>query len=230
MRRSTIAFLGFAIVAAAICIRLGFWQLDRREQRRARNAVIAERMKSAPVDASSLTDDTTARFRRVRVTGRPDFEHEFLLTLRGNRGSPGADIITPFRIPGSDTAILVNRGWIYSPDGMTADLVRWREPDTTFMGYVASFEAGQPGDSIRNQGIRRLGYEAAARAVPYPIKRFYVVAVNETTLVNGTTGVVRLEPPKLDEGPHMSYAFQWFAFAGIALIGGGIVAARTMQG
>jgi cytochrome oxidase assembly protein ShyY1 len=38
--------------------------------------------------------------------------------------------------------------------------------------------------------------------------------------------VARLTPPPLDEGPHLSYAIQWFAFAAIALIGAGAVAIR----
>ena len=29
-----------------------------------------------------------------------------------------------------------------------------------------------------------------------------------------------IDPPSLDEGPHRSYAIQWFSFAAIALVGG----------
>jgi surfeit locus 1 family protein len=230
MRRSTILFLVIAIASAAGCIRLGFWQLDRRQERRQRNAIVAERMKASPVPVGTLTEDTsTIRFRRVRVSGQPDFEHEFLLTLRGHNGSPGVDVITPFRVAGTDTAILVNRGWIYSPDGMTAELARWREPDTAFTGYVELFDTGSSSDSVRRNGIRRMSYDAIARTLPYPIRTFYVVATADSTPPGGTKGVVRLALPALDEGPHMSYAFQWFAFGTIALVGGGIVAARSMR-
>lgn len=230
MRRSTILFLLISLCAAIGCVRLGFWQLDRLKQRRGRNAVIASRLQAQPVAARSLPGDTTVdRFRRVTVAGQPDFEHEFVLTLRGHNGSPGVDIITPLRVAGTDSAILVNRGWIYSPDGMTADLQRWREPDSTFTGYVESFESGVGSDSIRRNGIRRMDYAAVARTIPYPIRTFYVVATSEKEQPGGTTGVVRLSVPKLDEGSHMSYAFQWFGFAAIALVGGGVVAARSMR-
>lgn len=37
----------------------------------------------------------------------------------------------------------------------------------------------------------------------------------------------RLPPPTLDQGPHRSYAAQWFAFAIIALVGGVILFRRT---
>lgn len=230
MRRSTILFLVLAVGAAAGCIRLGIWQLDRRAQRRAMNAVVAARIHGEPVALSALTGDTSVnRFRRVRVAGRPDFAHEFMLTLRGNNGSPGVDIITPVLSPGSDSAVLVNRGWIYSPDGMTADLAPWTESDTAFTGYVDSFESGSAADSVRRNGIRKMDYAAIARVLPYPVRGFYVVALADSIAEGGTKGVVRLRPPKLDDGPHLSYAFQWFAFATIALIGGGIVTARSMQ-
>ena len=49
------------------------------------------------------------------------------MTGRTRSGSPGVHILTPLRIPESDTALLVNRGWVYSPDARTVDLTRWRE-------------------------------------------------------------------------------------------------------
>jgi surfeit locus 1 family protein len=229
MRPSTIVFVLLAICSAALFVGLGLWQLDRRTERRARNAIIAERMLSAPVTLANLDGDTSkSHYRRVRVTGHPDFDRDIALTLRGNLGSPGVDILTPVRIAGSDSAILVNRGWIYSPDGMTADLSKWREPDTTFSGYVEEFETGTSRDSVRLNGIRRTNYAAIARVLPYPIRTFYVVATTDSTPAN-TTGVVRLKPPVLNEGPHLSYAIQWFSFATIAVVGAGIVAARSMQ-
>jgi len=161
--------------------------------------------------------------------GHPDFDRDLALTLRGNLGSPGVDILTPVRTPGNDSALLVNRGWIYSPDGMTADLSKWREADSTFSGFVEEFESGASRDSVRLNGIRRMDYAAIARVLPYPIRTFYVVATIDSTPAN-TTGVVRLKPPVLDEGPHLSYAFQWFSFATIAVVGAGIVTARSPRG
>lgn len=229
MRRSTVLFVFFALCGAALFVKLGLWQLDRRTQRRARNAIVAARIRSAPVTLDRLGGDTSlTHYRRVRVTGHPDFDRDLALTLRGNMGSPGVDILTPVRTPGNDSAILVNRGWIYSPDGMTADLSKWREADTTFSGYVEEFEGGGGRDSVRLNGIRRMNYAAIARVLPYPIRTFYMVATIDSTPTN-TTGVVRLKPPVLDEGPHLSYAFQWFSFATIAVVGAGIVAARSMR-
>lgn len=233
LRASTMAFLVFAIAAAIVCVRLGLWQLDRREMRQASNATIVARSGAPAVPVQTLTGDTAAlRFRLAVVAGVPDYEREMLLTHRGHQGSPGVDILTPVRIPGSDSAVLVNRGWVYAPDGMTIDHARWRERDTPFTGYVESFESA-PNDSLRNGAIRRASYEAIARTLPYPIRRFYVVALGDSVrMADSTPGrpaIVRLRAPKLGEGPHLSYAIQWFSFAAIAVIGAAIVTARSMR-
>ncbi|HWJ15241.1 MAG TPA: SURF1 family cytochrome oxidase biogenesis protein, partial [Gemmatimonadaceae bacterium] len=64
-------FVLFAVVSAAVFVRLGIWQLHRLGERRARNTVISDRLREAERDAGSLafTDTTGIRFRRVRVTG-----------------------------------------------------------------------------------------------------------------------------------------------------------------
>lgn len=227
MRWSTILFVLIAISCAALFVALGFWQLDRRGQRRARNAIVAAQMQTAAVGLGDLAGDTAANhYRRVRLSGHPDFDRDIALTLRGHAGSPGVDILTPVRLAGGDSAILVNRGWIYSPDGMTADLSRWRETDTTYTGYVEEFEPGSAGDSVRANGIRRMNYAALSRVLPYPIRTFYVVATASAFPMD-SAHVMRLGPPPLDEGPHLSYAVQWFSFAAIAIVGAGVVVART---
>jgi len=62
--------------------------------------------------------------------------------------------------------------------------------------------------------------------LPYPVSRVYLVATAQDTTKPVAERVARLPTPALDEGPHLSYAFQWFAFAAIALIGGATVAVR----
>jgi surfeit locus 1 family protein len=231
VKRSTIAFLFIAICLAAGCIRLGIWQLDRRTQRLAMNARIESRMNAPAQPVGAIDRDTLeSRFATVIVSGVPDYDHEVVLTHRGHNGAPGVDVLTPMRIPGQDTAVLVNRGWVYSPDGMFIELHRWRDTATTFSGYVDSFRSA-PGDTLRDRRIRHASFEAIARAIPYPIHPFYVVALTPASSDSSSSRpqIIRLPPPKLDEGPHLSYALQWFGFATIALVGGVIVAARSMQ-
>jgi len=216
-------FVAFALISAAVFVRLGFWQLSRRQERRARNALVAARLDSTAVSVASLPRDTAlARFRRVRVTGVPDYEHELVWAARTHKGSPGVNLLTPVRLPGSDTAILLNRGWVYSGDGATVDLAKWRDRDSTFIGYVEELPSVVGASyTDRPSVIARLSHDVVAKALPYPVAPVYVIVLSDSAIA--ADRIARLSAPPLDEGPHLSYAFQWFAFATVALVGVGIV-------
>jgi surfeit locus 1 family protein len=220
-------FVAIAVVLAAICVRLGFWQLSRLAERKARNALVAARMTSEPVDIALLPRDTAvANFRRVRVAGTPDYAHELLHAARTRRGSPGVNIFTPIHVVGSDTAVLVNRGWVYSPDGATLDLTKWRERDSVLVGYVVELPAsGGAAYRDRPNTIARLSYDVVSRALPYPVRPIYVVALDNETgdTSNASNRIARLPVPALDNGSHFSYAVQWFSFATVALVGAALV-------
>ena len=226
-------FVACAVLAAALFVRLGIWQLGRLEERRARNRLIAARLEAAPVDVSEMPKDTAlSHYRRVRVSGERDYEHELVYAARTHQGAPGVDLLTPVRIPGSDTAILVNRGWVYSGDGATVDLSQLRDLDSTFEGYVEEFPPGPGGAFSTNpRTIARLSHAIASKALPYPVAPFYVVlGDNRFTITDSaskTRQPTRIGAPDLDEGPHKSYAFQWFSFALIALIGAGVVVKQS---
>jgi len=144
---------------------------------------------------------------------------------RTRAGSPGVNLLTPVRQPNSDTAVLVNRGWVYSPDGATVDRARWHDRDSVFVGYAEELPSSAGSSySTRTDVIAHLAYDVVAKALPYPVSRYYVVALappgDSSTAADR---IARLTVPPLDEGPHMSYAIQWFGFALVALIGAGVV-------
>ena len=212
--------LGFATLFA----RLGIWQLDRLSERRAFNSLVASRVDSLPVPLAALPADTgLSRFRRVHVEGTYDWEHQIVLTARSRNGSPGVHVLTPLLPAGSDTAILVYRGWVYSPDALRVDLARWREPDTaSFDGFVLPYPTaareGSPAVRGHERALRWLDHASARRLLPYPLAPYTVVALGGDD--DAADVPVRLEVPPLDEGPHRGYAIQWLSFAAIAVVGG----------
>jgi surfeit locus 1 family protein len=165
MPRRTLLFVALALAGAVLFVRLGFWQLDRLGQRRARNAILATRIAAPP---AAWSDTTAVRYRRVRIAGKPDYEREIVLVGRSRDGSPGVNLVTPLRLAGSDTAVLVNRGWVYSPDATRVDHGRWREGDTLAVeGYVEAFSEPGPGDLPATQRLaRRLSHSAVSLSVP----------------------------------------------------------------
>lgn len=233
MKKRLVVFVALAVAVAVVCVLLGFWQLRRLGERRLRNKVIASRLAEPPAPLTSLRADSSSRLRRAYITGSPDYEHELVLAPRSHEGSPGVNIVTPLRIAGRDTAVLVNRGWVYAPDGVTVDRRRWHERDSSFTGYAEIAEAGATGAEnvvLRNDPrvLRRLRFDAAVRALPYPISPLYLVATVADSGMPASSRPARLPVPTIDEGPHLGYAIQWFSFAAIALIGATIVASRTL--
>ena len=222
MKPRVIAFMATGSTLAAVFIALGLWQLSRLSERRAFNDQLRARAATTPVDVSQVPADTgAAHFRRVRINGIYDFDHEILLTNRSRNGSPGVNIVTPVRISGRDTAVLLNRGWVYAPDGMTVDLSKWREPQVvTGDGFVEIFQTreGEPKLPRHQNAYRWMDRRTLSQAFPYPIAGFFVVLIDSGGPQKADVPP-RLQVPPLDEGSHMSYAFQWFSFATISIIG-----------
>ena len=203
--------LAAAVIVAAVCVRLGLWQLDRLEQRQARNDTIATAFRESPIAAEMAARDSVTPFRRVTVAGEWDYARESTLGGRTRNGSPGVHIVTPVALA-DGARILVNRGWVYSPDARTVELARWREGgQAEFVGYVNELPA-----LLRESGAGSL----------------YVVALADSTDGQAAVGdrPVRLGVPAFtDQGPHLNYAVQWFSFAAIALIGTPLVVRRKRR-
>ncbi len=202
-------------------MRLGFWQISRLHERRVSNALVISRLDSAQVDVHDVPRDSAlARFRLVRVAGIPDYDHELILAARSYQGSPGVNFLTPVRFPGLDTAIIVDRGWVYTADGSTVDSKHWRDRDSVFTGYVEELPTTGGKTFVgKPQIIARLSADVVRKALPYPVAPFYVVELGDS--VKAQDHIVRLSVPPLDEGPHVGYAIQWFFFAAVALVGTG---------
>ena len=226
--RRALAFVLFALAISAGCVRLGIWQLNRLGERRERNAMLDSRLGAPTAPARDIARDTaTAAFRRVTAVGTYDFANEFALASRTRQGSPGVNIITPLRLPGTDSAVLVNRGWVYAPDAMTVDFEKWREADAANVtGFVAAIEAAAPNAvsaATNTRVLRHLYRDSLAVRLPYPVLPFLVVATDSVpTASAGDSVPARILAPMLDEGPHLGYAIQWFVFALIGIIGAAV--------
>lgn len=233
--RGTIAFAIFAVTVSLGCTRLGFWQLDRHNERKNSNAQITARLVEAPVALEGLRPDSFARFKRVRLTGRYDYANEMVLTSRGRHGAPGVHVITPLKLESSDSSILVNRGWAYAPDGMTVDLSLFREDSNAVVvdGFLDDFSTASVAvttSSVAN-GIRRLDYDSIRARLSYPLARVVVVQrLDSGEVVAVDKGhPVRADPPPLDPGPHRAYAVQWFAFTLVGIVGTVLVLQRDRR-
>ena len=219
MSRRSIVFCVLAVLAAFLFVRLGFWQLARLHAKVQRNVTIAAQQRMVPVQFDSLPGDTAAaHYRRASATGVFDYDAELVAAGRTHQGSPGVDLVTPLRLAGSDTVVLVDRGWVYSPDGSSVDRARWRERDSvTVTGYVEQYAPDAASITVARDPriLRRITRRDVSSRISQPLAPYYLVQTGDTA----TAHPVRREMPALDEGPHRGYAIQWFAFAVIAIAG-----------
>jgi surfeit locus 1 family protein len=219
MRARYILLTVICVLLALGCFRLSRWQVDRLTQRRARNALLSERLAAPPVAPGAVPSDTSlGHYRRVSLSGVFDYEHELALALRARDGSPGVYILTPLKTP-DGRVVLVNRGWVYAPDGMSVDLTRWREKDSVAVeGFLETFvePRGRVGMIDRPTLVRRLVRDSLTPMVAASSLYPYVVVVTQPA---PPSAPARVAPPSLSEGSHLSYAIQWAAFGVIAIVG-----------
>lgn len=222
---------GLLIAAAAVCIRLGFWQLDRLTQRREVNTVIAEarvlpaiRLDEAGLDSVSRDP---ARHLHRRAVARGEFvpEGEILLRGRAHQGSPGVHLVAPFRLEGGGL-LLVNRGWLPAPDAATVDprphRVGGRRDVDGLLQLVPSAPEGAIAGRIDLSDTTVMSYRRLDRAtleslVGEPLPELYLQRLADPAQAGSLP--VAIAPPTLDDGPHLIYAVQWFGFAAVALGG-----------
>ncbi|HSH46243.1 MAG TPA: SURF1 family protein, partial [Longimicrobiales bacterium] len=175
-RSGLFATIGVLLVAA-VCVRLGIWQLDRREQRLTQNAAVAQRMAESPLSLHGAPRDTTGlTFRLASVTGRYDNERSVVLAGRSRDGAPGVHVLTPLRV--GDGAILVNRGWLPSNDAATVDLGAVAVPGPVdAAGMLVPFPDVDV--DVERDGFRttwfRLDADALRSQFPYPVAALYLV-------------------------------------------------------
>ena len=218
--RSRWLFLALSLAAALVCLWLGRWQLERHTRRHAANDLARVARATAVVSLPGATIPSADI--RITATGSFDLQHQFVLRGRAHDGAPGVEIATPFRMPGTDTAIMVIRGFVPSDDATSADLAPLDEPgDRTIRGISFELpttpEGGAPLERRGATTYARLD-RAALQSLPYPVAPFGVWQERDSTT---SRFPIRVGAPALSDGPHLSYAIQWFAFA-VIFAGGGI--------
>jgi len=207
------------LLAAAGFVRLGFWQLDRLRQRRAANVATTAARQAPPVTLTADADigEPEALAER-RATARGRYDHTRDVIVRGEvlQGSPGVLVVTPLLLGPRGPAVLVERGFLPAPDAVTVSLEGLQEPgDVTVRGIARPVPTGG-GEPIERDGRttwRRLDLPALRARLPYELLPVYVQQSPDTSLPGFPR---RVAPAPIDEGPHLSYAIQWFLFAGMA--------------
>jgi surfeit locus 1 family protein len=209
---------------------LGSWQLQRRSQRLAANAHVLARLQQSPISVTGeVLDPEEADLRRGTIRGVFDYDQEVVLRNRTWNDLPGVHVLVPLRINGSEESILVDRGWIPYDAAARADRAQFHNAigEVEVYGILRQGQVRRgsispadptPARDNRVDAWHRVDLPKIRQQLPYPLLNVYL----EEDVRAGETPRVFPKPQpdiRLDEGSHLAYAIQWFAFA-IVVVGG----------
>ncbi len=229
------------ILAVGVMICLGFWQLDRLAQRRALNARVTAQINAPVLDLNNnlpIDQLSSMEYRSVTVVGVYDSSQEVILRNQVYGDQPGYAVITPLKIQGSDYSVLVERGWIpldqatpalrakYAEPGVVTvkGIIRLSQTQPTFAG--ASDPTLAPGqthlDAWDMVNVARIQQQVSLKLLPVYIQD----APDPAWTALPYRSVIM---PDLSDGPHLSYAIQWFLFAAMLGIGYPFLVRRSLK-
>ncbi|SMQ67606.1 SURF1 family protein [Agreia sp. VKM Ac-1783] len=226
-------YLALTVVFALVCVLLGCWQLARRADALAENNRVAANYDAVPRPVTDVLDglesfDESQKWMTVSLTGSYLESEQLLVRNRPSGGQPGFELLVPFRLD-DGSVFVVDRGWL--PTGQEQD-----KPDDVpsspqgEVTVVARLKASEPkleGRSAATGEIPSVDLPTIAEQLDLPTYTgAYGDLASETP--SADTGQLETRPPE-DEGPHLSYAFQWFVFALLGFLGLGYAARQEYR-
>lgn len=232
-----------AVIVIGTCVRLSVWQFDRLAERTAALATAATRAEGPPValDAPGRAEELFAMapadlsslvMRRASVRGTFDHAHDEALTMQVVDGRLGVRLLSPLRVAGASTAILIDRGWLPADYDRPVKWLPFRvQGEISVEGRLRpGFRRPGVGTAGGEEGlVPDLNLDQIAAGLPYPLLR--LVLVESPSVGERTTDSLpirhELQAPQTDV-PHLAYAVQWLAFA--LIVAGGYVGLVASDG
>lgn len=206
-------WLFLAIVVIAGFCRLGFWQLDRAEQKREISAAVDKQGFIELKQGQALP----ANWTKIRLAGEYSNQH-WLLDNQLNNGKAGFEVLSLFQLM-DGRKIIVNRGWVSQLNNVDAAISKTKQ---SILGVVAPHRAagmrmGEVIVATRQNGLKVVNYPTAK-----DFSEWLDAEVLDASIwldKNQPNGFVRnWQPPEKSAEKHLAYAVQWFALALTVLI------------
>ena len=209
------------LLALPLLSSLGFWQLERAEQKRALLSEFTLQQTQPPLSINGMTLAELGKlpdYQRVSADGQFDNKHIWLIDNKTRQSKVGYEVVQLFKVQ-DGSSVLVNRGWI---QGMR---LRTDLPDIeTLEGTVTLFANAKTMTNYRllnsehestgwPRVILQVEVATAKQALNVKVaeKLLYLDGQSPAALV-GDWKTINIQPEK-----HTGYAVQWFAMA-IALV------------
>lgn len=209
------------LLCLALFIYLGLWQSGKGDRLAQELAQRAQRSQQGPMRVTGqLLDGQTAQDAPFTVVGTYDAQHQIFLDNRQENDQPGVHVITPLKIEGSDTRILVNRGWVGWSQGrgvlpvVATPAGRVQVTGLATVPSTKAFFLMPDHPEVQSKLWSRVDMARFEKLLGHPLQP----VVLQQTGGDAPDTLVRHWPPPQDRvGMHRGYAFQWFGMA-VALL------------
>jgi len=200
---------------------LGAWQSGKGERLAQELERRVERSQHGPVAMNgSLVDPRAAQDAPFTVVGTYEAQHQIFLDNRQENDQPGVHVITPLKIAGSETRVLINRGWVGWTLGRSVLPVVATPVGRVQITGLATVPTNKkfflmPDHPESSPKLwARLDLARFQNLLGHPLQP----VVLQQTGGDAPDTLVRHWPPPDDRvGKHRGYAFQWYGMA-VALI------------
>ncbi len=198
-------------------VSLGFWQLDRADEKLSLASAMQQRAVAEPVALSAVnaSDHAAGNMTRVLIAGEYKHEISFLVAFQFYQGRAGYELVTPFRLADGGPLLLVSRGWLDAGVDAERPAVPVINGVHTLIAQVHLPEfpvpAGDVTDTEWPVRLPRLNIRQAESLLGEPVYPYVV------RLEADQSGVLsrHWSNPRVETRGHFAYAIQWF---GIALL------------
>ncbi len=214
--------LALAVLSGGLTFSLGLWQLGRAAEKTSLQQARTQQAEKPVLNGQNLkvgADPSDARedllHRRMVLTGHWQHQHTVYLENRQMNAKPGFFVLTPLKLEGVGTTVLVQRGWVQRsftdrtalpPVGQSSERVAVAGNLAPWPSRLYDF-GGQEKGPIR----QNLDWQEFRQETGLDLPRY-------TLLQSGTAseGLLR-EWPVVASGvaKHHGYAFQWFGLSAL---------------
>jgi len=211
---------------------LGQWQAGKAQRLTAERSQYAARGQRAPVQLGAvLVDADQLRDAPITVRGHYEPAQQIFIDNRQEEGRAGVHVVTPLKIEGSQTRILVNRGWLGWTDGRQKlpqvstplELVEVRGIAAT--PVVKKFLLMPERAEAWSQLWPVLDLKRFERQVNFPLQPVVLLQ----SRADAQDNLIRnWQAPEDRVAMHQSYALQWFGMALALLVFYGVASVRRV--
>lgn len=226
------------VAFAVACVALGQWQFARRAEAQAAIALLNSNFDKLPAPPSEVisdyrNDDASLKWTPVTMTGHYLVDRVYYVRNRVSDAGIGFEQLVMFIDDSTHAKLIINRGWVAANEDYSAPKNPPAVPsgELTITARLMPSEQTIEGRSAPDGQIATINVPALIVMMTFDDLDVYQgwYARIDSESVTSTTGTP-WERPVLDEGPHLSYALQWYVFALMGFVGYGWALRKEARG